>query len=295
MYVAIAGGTGFIGKVIIKRLVDDGHHVIALIRPGSLLKIASFSGTESRYIYYDSPTQIYKSLEDCQAVINLVGIIRETKDNTFDFAHHLIPLSLAKAAQEAGVKRFIQMSALGVDKNLETEYMQTKRLGENAVKAAGLDWTIFRPSVVYGEKDQFVNMFARMIKRLPFVPIIGDGEYRLQPVSVHNVAEGFVKCLTMPETYHKTFAVGGPGKYSFNEMLDIIGTALGKRRVRKFHQPVGLMKFMAKLFSRFSFFPVTADQIKMLFNENITDDMSFYEVLKITPVDFAEGIRQYIK
>jgi uncharacterized protein YbjT (DUF2867 family) len=295
MNIATAGGTGFIGKVIIKKLVEAGHHVVALIRQGSLLKIASFSGTESRYIYFDSPSTIIKTLEDCQAVVNLIGIIKETKENSFDFAHHLIPMSLVKAAQEAGIKRFIQMSALGVESNLDTEYMRTKRLGENVVKASGLDWTIFRPSVVFGPEDQFVNMFARMIKRLPVVPVIGDGNYRLQPVSVNNIAEAFVKCLDMPKTFQKIYDVAGPNKYTFNEMLDVIGKALGKKRVRKFPQPLWLIQLLANLFGRFSFFPVTTDQIKMLLAENVSDDESFYSDFNITPINFAEGIREYIK
>jgi len=294
MKVAIAGGTGFIGKVIIKKLVEAGHRVVALIRQGSLLKIASISGMESRYIYYDSPTQINKTLENCQALISLAGIIRETKESSFDYVHHLIPLSLVKAAKDTGVKRFIQMSALGVDSDLDTEYMQTKRLGENVVKSSGLDFTIFRPSVVFGPEDRFVNLFAKMIKRLPVVPVIGDGQYRLQPVSVYNVVDGFVKCLESTQTFGKIYDIAGSEKYTFNEILDIIGKSLGKKRVRKFHQPAGLIQLMAGLFGRFQFFPITKDQLKMLFAENITNDDSFYKDLDITPIGFPEGIREYL-
>jgi len=294
MKVAIAGGTGFIGKVIIKKLVEAGHRVVALIRQGSLLKIAGFSGMESRYIYYDSPTQIKKILEDCQAIINLVGIIRETKETSFEYVHHLIPMSLVKAAKDTGLKRFVQMSALGVDSDLDTEYMQTKRLGENVVKSSGLDFTIFRPSIVFGSEDRFVNLFAKMIKRLPIVPVIGDGRYRLQPVSVYNVAEGFVKCLENPQTIGKTYDIAGSEKYTFNEILDIIGKALGKKGARKFHQPVGPIMLMAGFFDRFQFFPVTKDQLKMLFAENTTDDDSFYKDLDITPIGFPDGIREYL-
>jgi len=294
MKVAIAGGTGFIGKVIIKKLVEAGHRVVALIRQGSLLKIAGFSGMESRYIYYDSPTQIKKILEDCQAIINLVGIIRETKETSFDYVHHLIPMSLVKAAKDTGLKRFVQMSALGVDSELDTEYMQTKRLGENVVKSSGLDFTIFRPSIVFGPEDRFVNLFVKMIKRLPTVPVIGDGYYRLQPVSVYNVAEGFVKCLENPQAIGKTYDIAGSEKYTFNEILDIIGKVLGKKRVRKFHQPVGPIMLMAGLFDRFQCFPVTKDQLKMLFAEYTTDDDSFYRDLDISPIGFPDGIREYL-
>jgi len=173
--------------------------------------------------------------------------------------------------------------------------MESKRLGEKTVKASGLDWTIFRPSVVFGPEDNFVNMFARMIKRLPFVPVIGDGNYCLQPVSVFNVAEGFVKCLDRPTMVGKVYNVAGPDKFTFNDLLDTIGKALGKEKIRKFHQPAGVVKLMASLFGRFPAFPVTVDQIKMLFAENVTDDDSFFRELDIIPIGFIEGIREYIK
>ena len=294
MKVALAGGTGFIGKVVIKKLVEAGHRVVALIRQGSLLKIAGFSGMESRYIYYDTPSQVKKSIEDCQAIINLVGIIRETKDTSFDHAHHYIPLMLVNAARKTGIKRFIQMSALGIENASETEYMQTKLLGENAVKSNGLDWTIFRPSIVFGPEDKSINLFARMIRKMPVVPVIGDGKYRFQPASVFNVADGFVKALNNPKAYGNIYDVAGPNQYTFNEILDIIGQALGLKKVRKFYQPLGLMKFLAGIFGNFQFFPVTVDQIKMLLAENITDDRSFFSDFSITPISFKEGIKEYL-
>jgi uncharacterized protein YbjT (DUF2867 family) len=296
MNVVVAGGTGFIGKVVIKKLVERGHHVIALVRPGSVLKIVKFSGTETRYIYYDSPGQIAKNLEGGEAIINLVGIIRETKDINFDFAHHSIPQFLAKGAREAGIRRFAQMSALGVERNIDTAYFESKALGEKSVKNAGeLDWTIFRPSIVYGPGDAFVNMFAKMIRQMPLVPVIGDGQYRMQPVWVEDVAEGFVRCLEMPQTIGKTYEIGGPEKIAFEQMLDLIGKAMGKDGVKKIHMPLGLMRSMAKCFGKLSFFPVTADQITMLLAESTTDDQTYFKDFGITPKVFEEGIGEYVK
>lgn len=295
MNVAVAGGTGFVGKVVLKRLVEAGHHVVALIRQGSLLKIASFRGTESRYTYYDTPSQVGAALEGCQAVINLVGIIREGKDESFDYAHHLIPLTLVRAATNAGIRRFIQMSALGVGRGIETEYLATKKRGEEAVKNGAPDWTIFRPSVVYGTGDGFVNLLVRLVKRLPVVPVIGDGTYRLQPVWVENVAEGFVKSLTMPETFGKTYDMAGPDKFSYDELLDIVGAASGKKHIGKIHLSVPLMKTIARLFGRFDFFPYTAEMLTMLLAENITEDNSFFSDLKIEPARFEDKVKGYLK
>jgi len=295
MNVAVAGGTGFIGKIILKKLVEAGHHVVALIRQGSLLKIASFRGTESRYTYYDAPAQVGAALEGCQAVINLVGIIREGKDESFDYAHHLIPLNLVRAAVNVGIRRFVQMSALGVGRGIETQYLETKMRGENAVKNSTLDWTIFRPSVVYGLKDGFVSLLARQVARMPIVPVIGAGNYRLQPVWVENVAEGFVKCLTMPATYGRTYDVGGPDKFSYNELLDTIGAASGKKRVRKIHLPIPLMETSARIFGRFDFFPFTEEMLTMLLAENVTDDSSFFSNLGIEPAQFEVKVSEYLK
>jgi uncharacterized protein YbjT (DUF2867 family) len=296
MNVVVAGGTGFIGKVVIKKLVERGHHVIALVRPGSVLKIVKFSGTETRYIYYDSPGQIAKNLEGGEAIINLVGIIRETRDINFDFAHHSITQFLAKGARESGIRRFIQMSALGVERNIATGYFESKEAGEKSLKnTPDLDWTIFRPSIVYGPGDAFVNMFSKMIRQMPLIPVIGDGQYRMQPVWVEDVAEGFVRCLEMPQTIGKIYEFGGPEKIAFEQMLDLIGKAMGKDGVRKIHLPLGLMQTLAKYLGKFSFFPVTSDQITMLLAESTTDDQSYFEEFGIKAKFFEGGISGYIK
>jgi NADH dehydrogenase len=188
------------------------------------------------------------------------------------------------------------MSALGVGRNIATGYFESKEAGEKSLKnTPDLDWTIFRPSIVFGPEDSFVNMFASMIRKAPFVPVIGDGQYRMQPVWVEDVAEGFAKCLEMPQTIGKTFDIGGPEKIPFEQVLDIIGKAMGKRNVRKIHLPVGLMRTLAKYFGKLSFFPVTSDQIMMLLAESTTDDLSYFKELEITPRLFAEGISEYIK
>lgn len=295
MNVALAGGTGFIGKAVLQKLVQAGHHVKALIRPGSLLKIAKFSGTESRYVYYDSPSQMVKAVEDCQALINLVGIIKETKDNSFDFAHHLIPMALVKAAQDVGVKRFIQMSALGVGGDVNTEYFETKRLGENIVKSSGLDWTIFRPSLVFGPGDHMVGMLARVIKYAPFFPVIGSGQYKFRPVHVNNVADGFVQAIGMPETFGKTYDVVGPDTLSFDEILEAIGKALGKKHVAKLHLPLWFIMIKARILGPLLPGPLSAEAIKMLVAGSTSEDSSFFTTFDTEAISFGNSIKDYLK
>lgn len=295
MNIAVAGGTGFIGKVILKKLIARGHHVKALIRPGSLLKITRFTSTESRYVYYDSPSQLKKSVEDCQVIINLVGIIKETKETSFDFAHHLIPMSLIQAASDTGVKRFIHMSALGAGGNINTEYFQSKHLGENVVRNSGLDWTIFKPSLVYGPGDHLVTMLAKMIKQLPVFPVVGNGKYQFMPVHVDNVAEGFVQSFEKSETIGKTYDIAGPDKLSYDEIIDTVARALGKKGKAKIHQPAGPVLLMTKLFGKIMPGPISFDTIKMLLAGSVSEDNSFWQDFDIEPIGFEQGIREYIK
>jgi uncharacterized protein YbjT (DUF2867 family) len=295
MNVALAGGTGFIGKVVLQKLIDAGHHVKALIRPGSLLKINKFTHTESRYVYYDSPSQMVKNVEDCQAVINIVGIIKETKETSFDLAHHIIPMSLADAARKAGIKRFISISALGVGQGIDTGYFESKELGENAIKSILDEWTIFRPSMVFGPEDKFFHMLAKMIRLMPFYPVVGDGQYRYMPVYVGNLADGFVQALEKPDSIGKTLDVTGPDTFTFDEMLDAIGQVLGKKQVAKVHLPFGLVKLGVRLLGPLAPGPVSVDAIKMLVAGSTSDGKSFYEIFDTQPVHFAEGIREYLK
>ena len=250
---------------------------------------------ESRYIYYDSPSQTVKIIEDCQTLINLVGIIKEKKDNSFDFAHHLVPMALVKAAQDAGVKRFIQMSALGVDSDIDTEYFETKRLGENLVKASGLNWTIFRPSLVFGPGDHLTGLLAKAVKYAPFFPVIGDGKYEFMPVHVENVADGFVQSIDKPETFGKIYDVIGPDALTFDQLIDAIGAAIGKKRVLKLHQPLPLIMLMARLGGPLLPGPLSADSIKMLVAGSKSDNNDFFQTFDTRPVGFAEGIREYLR
>jgi uncharacterized protein YbjT (DUF2867 family) len=126
------------------------------------------------------------------------------------------------------------------------------------------------------------------------VPIIGDGEYRMQPVSRQNVVDGFIMSLNMDQTIGKTYELGGPDKLSYNKIVDEIGNALGKTKVRKIHMPLSMMKTVIKMMEGFSAFPITSGQLQMLLMENICDQQPYFEEFKIAPVSFKDGIKEYI-
>lgn len=295
MRIILAGGTGFVGSALVNRLSADGHHVTLIVRPGSKAKIPERSEVETVSLDPDMPlTDLDKSGD---VIINLVGIIREfpSRGVTFENAHFLVTKNLVDFAKARGISRFLQMSALGVGPDGKTGYVRSKFKAEEYLRSSGLNWTIFRPSMITGPGDHVTGMFSRMIKYLPVVPVIGDGEYRLQPVHIDDVCTGFVRAISDDRSIGKVFEFGGPEVLSFNRILDIIGEAIGKKKVRKIHTPVGIMRIKAAIWGRFSWFPVTGEQITMLLDDNYTDDRSLYELFDFRPRSFGESLSEYLK
>lgn len=291
--VFLSGGTGFIGGHVRKALLDNRHQVILLTHRGSDGLEPGVQPVEGDVT---SPESFVHQLRDCDAIINLVGIIREAPARaiTFERLHVLATKNLVDGAKTAGVPRFLQMSALGARPNATSTYHQTKFRAEEYLRASGLYHTIFRPSIVFGPRDAFVNMLAGLIRNLPAVPVIGDGKYRLQPVAVDDVARCFVMALEMPQTIGQTYELCGDGRYSYNEMLDVIGRVLGKQRVMKIHHPLGLMKLIVPLLQNIPAFPITTDQLLMLVEENICDG-GWRKTFRFEPQRFEDGIRSYLK
>ena len=292
--VFVTGGTGFVGKAVIRALQAHGLLVRCLVRPGSEADLKGFEAIDRVPGDVLIPNGIAESMHGCAAVIHLVGIIREHRGSgvVFERFHSLATANIVTAAREAGVPRYLQMSALGVRRDARSRYHRTKWEAEETVRGSGLDWTIFRPSVIYGPGDGSISMLAGMIRRLPVVPVLGDGRYRLQPVAVEQVAEGFARALERPATVGQIYEVGGPQSYAFTEILDQIGQALGKERVRKLHHPMALMRPLVRLLETLPFLPITSDQLIMLEENNVCDPTPFYRDFALEPLPFPEGLRQ---
>jgi NADH dehydrogenase len=195
-------------------------------------------------------------------------------------------------ARKAGVPRYVQMSALGARPGARARYHRTKWDAEEAVRASGLDWTIFRPSIIFGRGDEFVSVLGRMIKRLPVVPVLGDGRYRLQPIPVEQVAEAFAGTLRTPATVRQTYEVAGPVPCTFVDLLDEIARALGRTRARKMHVPLGHVRLMTRLLEWLPFYPVSSDQLIMLEEESVTDPSRFFADLALEPEPLSAGLRR---
>jgi NADH dehydrogenase len=295
--VFVTGATGFVGRAVVQALRADGHSVRCLVRRGSERDLRGLGAIER----VEGDVLVRQGLEDgmagCQAVLHLVGIIREqpSRGVTFEQVHTRGTINVIEAAAAAGVRRFLQMSALGTRPNARSRYHRTKWAAEEAVRASGLRWTIFRPSIIYGRGDEFVTMLAYFVGRYPLMPVIGSGRQRLQPVPVEHVAEGFARGLVTGDAEKQTYEVGGPDTVTLTELLDVIGAAVGRRRVHKVHVPLGLMRPLTWLLHRVPGFPVTPDQLLMLEEDNAGNPMPFYSAFGLTPMPLATGIRRMLE
>ena len=292
--VFVTGATGFVGRAVVQALRAEGHAVRCLVRRGSEPDLHGFEAIERvEGDILDPAAALEAAVSGCDTVVHLVGIIREypSRGVTFERIHHEGTRNVVQAAGAAGARRFLHMSALGTRAGARSRYHQTKWAGEEAVRGSGLAWTIFRPSIIYGLGDGFLSLLAGMVKRLPVVPVLGDGRNRLQPVPVEQVAAGFARAVTHEASTKQTYSVAGPDALSMVEVLTMLGTAL-HRRVRLARVPLTLVRPMALALHRLPSFPVTPDQLLMLEEDNVGDPQSFYTAFKLTPVPFAQGLRQ---
>jgi NADH dehydrogenase len=269
---AVLGGSGFIGRYVVKRLAARGD-VIAVgcrnaeqakfLKPmGAVGQIATLNVTIA-----DEP-MLAAYLAGNEALVNCVGILRESGAQRFDLVHHTGPARLARLAREAGVERFVHISAIGADPRSASAYARTKAAGEQAVRDAFPTATILRPSVVFGPEDQFFNRFATMAMLVPALPLIGGGETRFQPVYVGDVADAVVKCLDDPAAAGRTYELGGPRTYSFRQLIELMLAEIRRKRFLV-NLPFGLAAFQARLMSVLPSPPLTPDQVELLKRDNV--------------------------
>lgn len=292
MKVFLTGGTGFVGSEILRQLVADGHVVRALVRKGSEDKLAVLENVEVFPGDVTDAGSLVNALVGCDAIIHLVGIIREFpgKGVTFKKMHVAATENILHAAEEQGVQRYLHMSSNGTRERGSTDYHRSKWQGEELVRESPLDWTIFRPSLIFGQGSEFVKILATLIQKMPVVPVIGNGKYRMQPVAVDQVAASFVKALGMNETIGKSYQLGGGVSYSYDEILDLTARALGKEKACKIHQPIFMVKPMIRMMQGFDQFPITEDQLKMLVEGNVCDPQEWAQTFNLKPLSFADGI-----
>jgi NADH dehydrogenase len=292
--VFMTGATGFVGRAVIQALRAEGAAVRCLVRRGSELDLRGLEAIERVEGNVLARETLERGMAGCDTVIHLVGIIREQPAtlSTFERIHTQGTLNVLESAAATGVRRYLHMSALGSRPNARARYHQTKWAAEEAVRASPIAWTIFRPSIIYGQGDEFVTMLAGMIQRYHGVaPVIGSGLQRLQPIPREQVAAAFARAVTLDTTVKHTYDVVGPDAVTLLRLLDLIGAALGRARVRKVHVPVGLVRPITRVLHHLPGFPLTPDQLLMLEEDNVGDPQPFASTFGLTPMPLATGLR----
>ena len=303
MKVFVTGGTGFVGREVVRRLRETGHSTRLLVRnPNSTgaKKTKSAYGVEFHAGDVRQPTSLEGALEGIEAIVHLVGIISEVGESTFENVHTRGTQNMVFAAQRAGVRRFIHMSALGTRHGATSRYHQTKWAAEEAVGHSGLDYTIFRPSLIYGPEDQFVNLFARVSRFSPVLPVMGSRAARFQPVAVEHVGRAFVGALSEPRSIGRIYDLCGPEPLTLPEILDQILGVLGRRRL-KLVVPLSVARIQAAVlewifphvFRRPP--PLNRDQLVMLQEGNMGNAQPANELFGLKHLRFGEGIAEYLK
>jgi len=272
MLVLVTGGTGFVGGYLVRELISRGHQVRCLVRPTTIPTHLQGLAVELAPGDVTQPTTLTEACTGAGAVIHLAAIIREKGRATFPRVNTEGTRHLVVAAQGTGVRRFVYMSNLGVTgPDPGYAFLHSKWLGEEAVRESGLDYTILRPSVLFGAEDRFVNMLADIIRRAPVVPVIGNGNTRFQLISAAEVARCLTTALEERRFIGQALELGGPEQQSYEEIIDLIIHTLGKKRL-KLHIPVPLMRPVVWLMERLlPQPPLTSQQLKMLDRDNITE------------------------
>lgn len=299
-HVFLTGGSGFVGSAVIEELLGRGHQVTALLHRGKL----RIGADKVKVVQGDlfSPGALDQALAGATAIIHLVGIIREAPREgiTFEKLHVQATQNLVQAAERAGVRRFVHMSALGARQAAPSNYHQTKFRAEQAVRASSLQWTILQPSLIHGPHGEFLKMQAAWARgKSPpwlFMPYFGGGPLglasprRVQPVYVDDVARALVEALDKPQTIGKTYEMGGAQTFTWPQMHHLASKAFTGHAGMAFPIPAWWAKALTHLAPGL---PFTRDQVIMAGEDSVADMTTFLADFGWEPRGFADTLGSY--
>ncbi|CAG0974429.1 NADH dehydrogenase,E; NADH dehydrogenase [Methylophilaceae bacterium] len=268
--VCVLGGSGFVGSAIVHKLSAAGYVVKVLSRRRErakhLILLPNVQVVECDVL---NDAELSMHMQGCDAVINLVGILNESRKTTFEQMHHQLPARVAALCERLEIRRLLHMSALQTGTDAPSAYLRSKAAGEAAVMAHAkkISVTIFQPSVIFGRGDSFLNLFATVVKLMPVVAL-AKPEARFQPVWVEDVADAVVNSMDNVDTFGKTYELGGPRVYTLRELIEFVIFVLGKKRKivglndkLSYWQAYAMEKLPVKLMTRDNFYSMQVDSV----------------------------------
>lgn len=293
--ILITGATGFVGPRIVHALRAESRPVRALVRDEAAGEQLRNLGCETVVGDMTDPASLRRAVEGCDTIIHLVGILTG-KPEDFERVMSQGTRDLVAAANDEGVRRFILMSALGIDERTKdlVPYYRAKWEMEQTVKTSELEHVIFRPSFIFGPGGGALAQFRRIAKLAPVTPIVGPGTQRIQPIWIDDVAAYFAAAVDKPEVANRTFELGGPDIVTWNEFWSRLKQALGTRRP-SVHLPFGLMRIQAAVLERLPKPPVTRDQLTMLeAGDNVVSNTDAVDTFGHPLVTLDEQLRRSV-
>ena len=270
--VTVFGGSGFLGREIVKRLLVEGITVRLAARRPDRAAIGEAPGRGGRLqpVYADlrDATSVALALEGAEAAVNAVGLYVETGAETLEAVHELGASNVARQAATLGLDRLVHISGIGADPRSESRYVRVRAEGERRVTEAFPQATVLRPSVLFGPQDSFVNALAGIARRTPLLPLFGRGRTRLQPVYLGDVAEAALGALAHPDAAGRTYELGGPRVYSYRALVTLVLERAGRRRLL-LPVPFPVWLALAVLASFLPAPPLTRAQVVLMKQDNV--------------------------
>ena len=296
--IAIFGAGGFIGKHLMRNLTKLDYRIKVATRSpflkGYLKPLGNPGQIELFKTNIFNHAEVRNVLKNCDSVINLVGILHETRKQKFKHIHSQFPYLLGNLCNELGIKNLVHVSAMGVKEKHKSLYMQSKLEGEKNIQDTFKSSIILRPSVIFGPEDKFFNTFASLAQFSPVLPLIGEGKTKFAPVYVGDVAKAIVKALELKNSETKIYELGGPENYSFKELMEILLKEIKKKRFL-LPIPFGFAKFQSYFLQMLPNPLLTPDQVELLkYNNIISGDYPTLRDLGITGTSIQSILPKYI-